>query len=262
MKKANMGRTLVCSLCFGLAITATAAAAGFPGSEAQQPTNPAVRLALDGQSDPFARDASNPYASVGASLADQAFAGSFRVAPARVTPQTQIEPGELYDARSGLSGDYHQVGPEQRTVRLEYTLATPVQSTGLDFAIAPRAGVTLGPEGGQVRSLGGEVRLGQRLEGMVGKFDGATATWDRPSWYFFAATDGSALTWTPEAMAAGARRGIRYQEDRVVVGDAQIGVSVEARGVQASLGFTNREITNGAETVDENFVGASFTMRR
>ena len=44
--------------------------------------------------------------------------------------------------------------------------------------------------------------------------------------------------------------------------NAQIGVSMEANGMQASLGFTNREITNGKETVDENFVGATFTMRR
>ena len=128
--------------------------------------------------------------------------------------------------------------------------------------MAPRAGVSIGPEGGEVRSLGGEVRFGQRLENLVRSFDSKGATWDRPSWYFFAATDGSALTWTPEALAGAARRGVRLQEERVVVGDAQIGVSVEARGLQASFGFTNREITNGKETVDENFVGASLTMRR
>lgn len=143
-------------------------------------------------------------------------------------------------------------------------ITASARATGLnlDVAVAPRAGFSIGPEGGEVRSVGGEVRLGQRLENMVRAFDSRGATWDRPSWYFFAATDGSALTWTPEAMAAGARRGVHLQEERVVVGDAQIGVSMEARGMQASFGLTNREITNGKETIEENFVGASVTMRR
>jgi Uncharacterized protein conserved in bacteria (DUF2219) len=262
MKKASMGRTIVWSLCFGVAVTASTAAFGLSGMNESQPSNPAVQLALDGRADPLAPEDRSPFGRFGALREDSVTAG-FGRAPFRLAPQSS-QPDTPYDTASALTGDYHGIGPDARTINLEYTLSAPARVTGLnlDVAIAPRAGVSIGPEGGQVRSLGGEVRFGQRLENMVGKFDANTATWDRPSWYFFAATDGSALTWTPEAMAAGARRGIRYQEDRVIVGDAQIGVTMEARGMQASLGFTNREITNGAETVDENFVGASFTMRR
>ena len=261
-----MGRTLVWSLCFGVAVTASATAGGFTPSE---PTNPALRLAVDGQADPLASQGSVTDRMFQFSSAD-VFEPGYTVTTRFSSPIVSLVPDARPDpfasyglTETGLTSP-HEFGPAARTVNLEYTLSAPARATGLniDLAVAPRAGVSIGPEGSQIRSVGGEVRLGQRLEHMVGKFDGRQATWDRPSWYFFAASDGSALTWTPEAMAAGARRGVRYQEDRVIVGDAQIGVSMEANGMQASLGFTNRELTNGKETVDENFVGATFTMRR
>ncbi len=263
-----MGRTLVWSLCFGIAVTASATAGGLTPSE---PTNPALRLAVDGQVDPLARQDSITDRLFRYS-GSEAFEPGFTLRPRFSTPTVSLAPDARPDpfqsfgqTEAGLSSvSPHEFGPAVRTVNLEYTLSAPARATGLniDLAVAPRAGVSIGPEGSQIRSVGGEVRLGQRLEGMVGKFDGRQATWDRPSWYFFAATDGSALTWTPEAMAGAARRGVRYQEDRVIVGDAQIGLTVEANGMQASLGFTNREVSNGPETIDENFVGATFAMRR
>jgi hypothetical protein len=254
MKKANMARTLVWSLCFGIAITASAAAAGL-GNE---PTNPALRLAVEGQIDPSADTAFTSRDMAGFSSE-----AGYRAPSLRIAPDPRPNPYE-YDLTGAQYADTHGLGPQTRTVNLEYTLSAPASATGLnlDVAVAPRAGLSIGPEGGEVRSVGGEVRLGKRLGNMVRAFDSNAATWDRPSWYFFAATDGSALTWTPEAMQAGARRGVRLQEERVVVGDAQIGISMEARGLQASFGFTNREVTNGKETIDENFVGASITMRR
>ena len=260
-----MGRTLVWSLCFGVAVTASAAAAGLTPSE---PTNPALRLAVDGQADPLASRASETSLFSTSGIDSRGYGLSAAVRnPSRLAPDVRPEPF-LMDGQTetGLTADIGAIDQAPRTVNVEYTLSAPAHATGLglDFALAPRAGVSLSPEGNQLRSVGGEVRLGKRLERMVGvgKFDGRAATWDHPSWYFFAATDGSALTWTPDAMAAGARRGISYQEDRIIVGDAQIGLSMEAKGVQASVGFTNRSISNGKDSVDENFVGASFTMRR
>ncbi len=261
-----MGRTLVWSLCFGVAVTASATAGGLTPSE---PTNPALRLAVDGQTDPLVsqdsvQDRISRFSPADVFEPGYTITTRFSIPTISLAPEARPDPFPSYgQTETGLTSP-HEFGPAARTVNLEYTLSAPARTTGLnvDLAVAPRAGVSIGPEGSQIRSVGGEVRLGQRLEGMVGKFDGRQATWDRPSWYFFAATDGSALTWTPEAMAAGARRGVRYQEDRVIVGDAQIGMTVEANGMQASVGFTNREVSNGPETIDENFVGATFTMRR
>jgi hypothetical protein len=216
-------------------------------------------MALDGQADPLARpdnstptDAKSPYALSGSTVPEAPFVTS-REAPARLSPDVMPDP--FADPLNDAAGS--------KTVNLEYAVSAPARHTGLDLdvAIAPRAGFAIGPEGGRLKSVGGEVRLGQRLENLVGEFQN-TATWDRPAWYFFAATDGSALTWTPEMLAGAARRGLSYQEDRVVVGDHQVGISVEASGMQASFSVINRTVSNGPESRDENFVGASITMRR
>lgn len=256
-----MARTIVSSLWMGVVATTGAVAIGLTGSSIAEPSNPALRMAIDGHVDPLARAA-----DLGESAGDDRFSlaqtpdvlqapiAMSREAPIRLNPELRPDPfADPLALDSNLS----------MTHTVEYALSAPARQTGLnlDLAIAPRAGFAIGPEGGQLKSVGGEVRLGQRLENMVGQFNGG-ATWDRPAWYFFAATDGSALTWTPEAMAGAARRGISYQEDRVVVGDYQVGISVEARGMQASFSVMNREVANGWESKDENYVGASITMRR
>jgi len=261
MKKANMARTIVWSLWMGVVATTGAVAMGLTGSSAAEPTNPALRMALDGQVDPLATagdlgsGVASPFGLTSDSEALSAPDAISREAPIRLNPELRPEPfpDPINDASASKTYSY------------EYALSAPASRTGLnlDVAIAPRAGFALGPEGGQLKSVGGEVRLGKRLENMVNvnEFNGS-ATWDQPAWYFFAATDGSALTWTPEVMAGAARRGISYQEDRVIVGDAQIGISVEARGMQASFSVMNRNVSNGWESKDENYVGASITMRR
>ncbi|KAF0173673.1 MAG: hypothetical protein IV086_14960 [Hyphomonadaceae bacterium] len=255
-----MARTIVWSLWMGAVAATGAVAIGATGSSVAEPTNPALRMAIEGRVDPLAAapdlGAASGESAAAWTAAPQALDTlilTSREAPIRLNPEMRPDP--FADPISDEA--------QSQTYNLEYALSAPARQTGLDLdvAIAPRAGFALGPEGGQLRSLGGEVRLGRRLEKMVGEFTSA-ATWDRPAWYFFAATDGSALTWTPEAMAGAARRGLSYQEDRVIIGDAQIGVSVEARGMQASFSVMNRNVSNGWESMDENYVGASITMRR
>jgi hypothetical protein len=260
MKKANMARTIVWSLWMGAVAAAGTVAIGATGSSLAEPTNPALRMAIEGRADPIAAapdlgsaSGDTPFTLSTTGREFNTLALVSRDAPIRLNPE--IRPDPFADPISNEA--------QTQTYNLEYALSAPARQTGLDLdlAIAPRAGFALGPEGGQLRSVGGEVRLGRRLENLVGEFT-TNATWDRPAWYFFAATDGSALTWTPEAMAGAARRGLSFQEDRVIVGDAQIGISVEARGMQASFSVINREVSNGPETREENFVGASITMRR
>lgn len=255
-----MARSIACSLWMGAFVVTGSVAIGATGSSFAEPTNPALRMALEGQADPLAA-APDLGATTGLGALDltttsaplDALSVISRDTPARLNPETRPDP--FADPISDQA--------QSQTFNLEYAISAPSRQTGLDLdlAIAPRAGFALGPEGGQLRSLGGEVRLGRRLENMVGEFTGG-ASWDRPAWYFFAATDGSALTWTPEAMAGAARRGVSYQEDRIMIGDAQIGVSMEARGVQASFSVMNRTVSNAWESKDENYIGASITMRR
>lgn len=249
-----MKRSLFWSLLMGTAVVGLGLALLPERSSAFEPKNPALRLAVSGQADPIA------------SAYDEASRGGLSIGPFHFTPEVQVEaPTALTDLRPDPLTFQADVGPgeERRDVQFEYALSAPARETGfgVDVALAPRAGFSVGPEGGGVRSVGGELRLGKRLKHMVSRYDGSDATFDRPAWYFFAATDGAALTWTPEAMAAGARKGVRYQEDRIVVGKAQVGLTMEAHGMQASVGYTNREVSNGKVSDDESFVGASFTMR-
>jgi hypothetical protein len=145
-----------------------------------------------------------------------------------------------------------------RNLDLELALGGRTGS-GLELEVAPRAGLTVGPDGRTGAGAGAEVRIGKGLRSVVAL--------DRPnrddagSWYLFAATDGSAITWRPNGEDTGLR-GLRLQEERIVVGDVQIGVSSEFNGMQASLSFVNREISNGKESTDQNFVGATLTWRR
>lgn len=167
----------------------------------------------------------------------------------------------------GLFATRQQFGPQpdRAQLNLSLALAAPVIAGGLDVSFAQRA--SFAEDDTSERLAGGaEVRLGQRLEQLVGEHGGAT--WDKPSWYLYAASEGSALTWTPADAAYGERSALGYQE-RVEIGDLSAGVTMEAGGVQGSIAYLQREITNArigssdrTRSVTENYIGATLTVRR
>jgi hypothetical protein len=215
-------------------------------ARAEEPRNPALRLALTANESNWREPES--FGNSASILDTQS--------PLRFAPERQ-RPDALREHPSGIQS------PSSRPLEYAFTAAGRRTGFEVDLAVAPRAGFTLGPEGGQLRSAGAEIRigdLGDDLEGVVRPFEGTT--WDEPAWYFFVGADGSALTWTPEIQSAAARQGWRFQEERVLVGDHQLGVSMEANNVQASVSFTNRDVSTGRRSYEENFLGASITMRR
>lgn len=133
-------------------------------------------------------------------------------------------------------------------------------SGGIDVALAPRAAILTNADGdvGSARA-GVEARIGQRLAHMVRPWE--TPSWDRPTWYFFAASDGQALTWAPNVSAPGRTNGLRLQ-DRVEIGDMQAGVSVEAGGLQTSFAIVQRDVSGFGGSAEENFAGLTVTWRR
>lgn len=150
-------------------------------------------------------------------------------------------------------------------VGYEVSIAAPLLPRGLDVGVAHRAELGESADG-RFAARGAQVRVGQGLAKALGEFQ--SPTWDNPSWYFFAGSDGQALTWTPAAASADPASRLRYQE-RVTVGDLQAGFSIEAAGMQASLSYMQREVSNarlgsGDRTRSENeqFVGATLTWRR
>jgi hypothetical protein len=149
--------------------------------------------------------------------------------------------------------------------RYEFSITAPSRVTGLgvDLGLAPRASFSTDTEGRlSSAGAGAEVRIGQGLENLIDRWE--PPTWDAPAWYFFAASDGQALAWSPEQAAGvpGARGdGLRWQ-DRVEVGDFQAGLSVEAGGMQASLAYVQRNISTQHGSSEENFAGVTVTFGR
>lgn len=142
--------------------------------------------------------------------------------------------------------------------------ASSVAGLPVDISIAQRA--SFGTDGaGNIsrQGRGSELRLGRG----VGMRRHTTSSWDRPTWYFFAASDDEALTWRP-----GVRSGFGGQDDqfalqdRVEIGDVQAGITYEVGALQASLAYVEREVSTyaGVQSFshDENFVGLTLTMKR
>lgn len=231
----------------GLMVLGCALAAGAfvlaptPAQAERQASNPAVRMAV-------ATSLSEPIGAgltMDTKLPDDLLSGpSFAI---------RRPPFRFNDA----NGHDRPFSDDNRDMDVEFSLSATTPN-GFDVALAPRAALSVGPEGRTGAGAGAEVRIGKGLRNLVRPFQSYN---NEGSWYFFAATDGSAVTWRPETAAEGVR-GLRFQPERVVVGDAQIGVSAEMNGMQASLSFVNREISNGKESTDQNFVGATFTWRR
>lgn len=263
MKMVELMRITLSSLFLGLLSGLGAfAAAQTPTPGFKEPENPAIRLALRGASDPLAPDHGPP-----SSKALSSFTGltrtqqpAFNVFALQATPMARIAPD------FGLEQPNQPIAPlyeaDQQDLNIEFTLSAPARVTGLnvDVALAPRAAFEINGDGQRLRGAGAELRLGRGLEALVRPFQ--SPSWDNPTWYFFAAADGSALTWRPENTSNVLERGLRLQEERVVVGDVQAGVSMEANGMQASLSLVKRDVTNGVITEDESFVGATLTWRR
>ncbi|MEM0985345.1 MAG: hypothetical protein AAGJ32_03785 [Pseudomonadota bacterium] len=144
----------------------------------------------------------------------------------------------------------------------EIAFAAPAESTGLgfDLSVAPR--LAYNDEGRfSTRRVGAEVRVGQDFN-----FDlrGERAPID--SWYMFAGQDGEALVWKAGEHGFSNITGAMALTDQVTVGDVQAGFALQRGSGELSLSYIRREVEwrdrNGGASIDEEFAGLSFTMRR
>jgi hypothetical protein len=165
-----------------------------------------------------------------------------------------------------FSGASHRDTPA-RGSNHRYELALGARDIGglpVDVSIAQRASFGFDAAGDLSRhGRGSELRLGRG----VGMRRQQAATWDKPTWYAFLASDDEAVTWSPGTRSAfgGGGDGFALQ-DRVEIGDIQAGVTYEVGGLQASLAYVEREVSthSGSQSFsqDENFAGLTITMRR
>ena len=135
----------------------------------------------------------------------------------------------------------------------------------VDLEIAQRAAVGFNETGEiESHSRGSELRLGRGLGNLRRTQSG---NWNDRRVYVFIAADDEALTWAPTTRNAFGGTGARVAlQDRVEIGDMQLGVTYEAGPLQASLAYVERDVSTraGRRTLshDENFVGFTLTLRQ
>jgi hypothetical protein len=88
---------------------------------------------------------------------------------------------------------------------------------------------------------------------------------ERHGWYLFAASDGRALTWTPNNDPASANRGVRL-ENNVKIGDLQAGFAMSSGAMKTSLSVVKRSVKTWvgpyAAKADDSFAGLTWSWRR
>lgn len=140
---------------------------------------------------------------------------------------------------------------------LEFSLAAPAGM--FDIGLAHR---TISSEsfGTSVSGQGAEVRIGQGLA--LRKLDGDSSK--RQGWYLFAASDGRALTWTPNNDPTAPDRNMRLQNS-AEIGDIQAGLAMQRGDMQTSLSLVKRTVKNWIgpfkTSADDSFAGLTFSFK-
>ncbi len=112
-----------------------------------------------------------------------------------------------------------------------------------------RLGLRFRTDGTGGVKFGALVRFGENLQ--------KPRTSSSNAWRFFAAADAHALTWDFNGNDG---ESVRLEEDKVLVGDAQIGVARPLMGGDLAFGFIHREVSVEGASRDEQFGGVTFSM--
>lgn len=158
------------------------------------------------------------------------------------------------------------------TVIRSWPGAVKFASEGLEFDVAPHAGLGVSSLGGQAE--GGATltvsksRTDEAVERLrdMGVKDGA-GFGDTGRWYFFAAASGRAVGLNMLRGEGGwDRAGWSTDDTGALVGDAQVGVGWRKGAMQSSFGVIHREVRGkhmvfGQETRDDTVAAFTFSFR-
>ncbi|MES1201770.1 MAG: lipid A-modifier LpxR family protein [Pseudomonadota bacterium] len=228
------------AIAFGLMAIASGAAVGEVASDSKI-SNPALAMATRVERDNLA---SGPVTQRG-----QSFLSGLSIEVLDAAPRDAVG----FSPETSL-GEGYTPG-----VEVQLSAATPFN---LDVGVARRQ--VSGQNSSQYSEGGGtEVRLGQNLSRLAPEFKNPDA--GKTAWYMFAATDGRALTWTPSADLSDPNRNLRIQ-DRAEIGEGQLGVTMQRKGMQASLALVQRTVKTRIgpfkQSKDESFAGLTLTWKR
>ena len=188
----------------------------------------------------------------------------------RIAPNSsvRIEMDRMRIAPAGLVDDRIDV-----TLTRRWPGAVSFRSeSGLEFDVAPHAGLGVGSAGGQAEggamltvSKSREQQAMERLRDL-GVTDGA-AFGDKGRWYLFAAASGRAVGLNMLRGERGwDRAGWSTDDTGALVGDAQIGVGWRKGAMQTSFGVLHREAKAehayyGYQSKADSVVAFSFAIR-
>jgi hypothetical protein len=209
-----------------------------------------------------------------AALAFSAAALAEEPAPAAEASDANTQPINLeFSDRAAPSTAHFDIAPAraaggeaQGPRRFGYVLSANGGAVGVPMGLSVSQHVTVGEGGDGAPSRqgrGAEVRVG----GVIADLRGQGGNGNRDAnWYIFAASDDEAVTWRPGSQRDAAGGAAFALQDHVEIGDMQAGVTVETRGVQASLAYVERQVSTHVGTQgfsqDESFAGLTVTMRR
>ena len=195
---------------------------------------------------------------------------AFATHEVRLSPRdsVRIETDRLRIAPAGFVDDRVDV-----TLVRRWPNAVSFRSeSGLEFDVAPHAGLGVGSAGGQAE--GGAMltvsksREQQALERLrdLGVTDGASFG-DKGRWYLFAAASGRAVGLNMLRGENGwDRAGWSTDASGALVGDAQVGVGWRKGDLQSSFGVIHREVKGrhmifGQQTRDDTVAAFTFSLR-
>jgi hypothetical protein len=227
------------AIAFGLMAIASGAAVGEVASDSLI-SNPALAMATRVERDNL---------SPGSKLTQRGFLSGLSIEVIDATPRDAVG----FSPETAL-GDGYTPG-----VEVQLSAAIPFN---LDVGLARRQ--VSGQNSNKFSEGGGtEVRLGQNLSRLAPEFKNPDA--GRTAWYLFAATDGRALTWMPSADLSDPNRNLRLQ-DRAEIGEGQVGLTMQRKGMQASLALVQRTVKTRIgpfkQSKDESFAGLTLTWKR
>lgn len=234
-------------LALGLMAIASGSAVGEAANDARI-TNPALAMAM--QVDPVIIQADQ------ATARRASFSKINEGAFSTMTVEVLEAPTRMME---GFGFDTEVRDSRTPDMEVQFATSTPFN---LDVGVAHRQ-TSVQTSGQLTEGRGAEVRLGQNLSRLAPEFK--TPDNGRTAWYFFAASDGRALTWTPNSDPSDPNRDLRVQ-DRAEIGDVQAGFSMQKKGMQASLALVQRTVKNRVgpfkESKDESFAGLTLTWKR
>jgi len=164
---------------------------------------------------------------------------------------------------AGLGGSENDVDAlflPRQTVSLAYRTRSATARAGqFDVDVQPTANLVMAREVSGA-GAGALVRIGQN-------FTEARSRSEQPGWYVYAGADAQALTYKVNGNSGGIADAVRV-EDKLMVGDAQVGVALKRRpNEEFALGFVHREVTyegniRASFSRDERFLGFSYALVR